>query len=1318
MRCPHGHRLRNRPRRGTVAERAEVSVKQGPFRRAPLYGSAQGADVSSVAPFGVTTRLGTRLVPRVGDGLLSVVCTGEVPAGFLVRGTASEPTQRTTRTHADHMKTIATDDEASANTAAIVVTVAFFVASASFVSAGLITGLNETAQSKTEVEKASVEAMPGDKLRITPVIGDELNPEHSKVRVLLENGNSVTITDLDRAQRASTPTTQTVQTEVEGGVTREPVYRTAEIPVYEPVTKEATTVTKEVPKYKYKKVETTEKPLYNWKGSVEITKSIKAPAIHQQRTDWEPAEDTNIDPYDVNQFFKNRGDGAWERSDKQYGTMEVTYSERRKVQTGTKSVVKTRTVEERQVVDYNTERVIDHYETTRTCGFRFWGSCWFWNTNKEPVYKTVREPIYGMVEVEEKYTVEEPVYEWKYVDVTTESPVYKYTVDYKDKNWVFPDSSTEKPSISRDTLPFSPKPTHADSWSISNAEVTKIDKAGTKTLTNEKFKTATESPGEEWTKVEQVGTKTITVDKPERTVVEQVDTIEREYVHHYETKTSTQTVEAEVTSYTFALDDDDGGSGVAATIMPIQPAAADGGEHDDSDSEDEEQFNVLGAENSEGESDVDPHDNGRGMDDYILGDDEMPAEASDESGIVNMDFGGNQDAFVKSQGEPVREVMSGVGGNIAESSSGWSNGESLVVDLKDDQLDEGDVVRVQIIDTRTNDLVMDKQERITNIPPVQTLSGSPASGGPASSSPPSGGAPASSGNNGGNAGGSTGGSPPATVPVSVPSGGNTGGGGGSGGSGGSGGGGGGGGGGGSGGGGSPSASTSSGCGSGETSVAGLGCIPDPSVSGGSGSSTPNDDCAVGMWADGCDAAETPESSPTPTDTREIEVDLGGADPPNVDKIFTNDQGPDMVVYASDTNLKAGAGETGALSSGDKNAAASVAEGLTGIGDGIGEAAVGQDRQTYNREITPEEARELGVLDNSEDADFQEEQNFRVDNAPAITENKVLADAQTVNGLSEAEIEKLQNGESVDVKVVVGGHNNHLDATGNNDVPGDVLSMGSDAQTKYRVAGEGTFDSPLKAMKAQHHAVEDTSTEEDTTTTLSALAGGGMGVSSDSEYVPDDSDSNSGSSDDSGGMFGVDPTAATDALSDLATGSSSDSGSSDSGSSGSGGVVDSITDGVQDALGDSSSSDSGSSDSGSSDSGSSDSGSSDSGGVVDSIADGVSDALSGGSSDSGSSSSGSSDSGSSDSGSSDSGSSTPSLDGDTWADSGSSDSSSSNDNSGSSSSSSSDSGSSDSGWDGGLSIDTGGSSGGGGGGGGSGGGGGGGGGGGWDGSLAL
>lgn len=74
--------------------------------------------------------------------------------------------------------------------------------------------------------------------------------------------------------------------------------------------------------------------------------------------------------------------------------------------------------------------------------------------------------------------------------------------------------------------------------------------------------------------------------------------------------------------------------------------------------------------------------------------------------------------FAGDDEEPGRasSIVSGVGGSFTDNKQSiWANGESFIVDLKDDVISEGDVVRVQVIDTNSNSRVLDEQERANNL---------------------------------------------------------------------------------------------------------------------------------------------------------------------------------------------------------------------------------------------------------------------------------------------------------------------------------------------------------------------------------------------------------------------------------------------------------------------------------------------------------------------------------------------------------------------------------------------------------------------------
>lgn len=573
------------------------------------------------------------------------------------------------------------DDDRGIQSAGAVIITAMFVVSASMVGGALYTGVLDASDDGQQVEKAEVRALAGDKLLVKPTISGPMETENLRVTVALE-GKEVTITDLQAAMAASQPVEQTVEREVAATTQRVPVYETREEPVYEQVTV-TETVEREVPTFRWTKTVTERTPVYKWQKTTTRTKTRIS------------ATNPGGGYYST---LLSIGGSSWTRQEQVRTERVRTGTHLERVRTGT------RTYQERVFTGYTYET--DCHTIGGNSGGGGGGSSGgssgggLWDGinvyfDAGPVPQSIEQPLsstgdggfagilgggstYCTTDREANYewqTVTEPVYDWRRVPTYKTRAVYRWT------------KTVEETTTTRSTT--SP----GASWE-------KVRQVDTKLTETTKTRTAHEQPGNGWTKQEQVGTTTIT-EQVQHQEWQQVGTEEERYISHYTTQQVTRTVEATVTGYQFT----------SLNADACGPTDDDSGDHDRGHGNDED-----------GEDEDNPGADGgiagmaNGFFATEFGADEAAvfgsAAANDVSCI-------SPAAFASTDGGPVTDAMSGVGGTIeASSPSQWEQGEGLVIDLKDDVLDEGDVVSVEVVNTADNNIPMDKKARITHIPPA------------------------------------------------------------------------------------------------------------------------------------------------------------------------------------------------------------------------------------------------------------------------------------------------------------------------------------------------------------------------------------------------------------------------------------------------------------------------------------------------------------------------------------------------------------------------------------------------------------------------
>jgi hypothetical protein len=297
-----------------------------------------------------------------------------------------------------------------------------------------------------------------------------------------------------------------------------------------------------------------------------------------------------------------------------------------------------------------------------------------------------------------------------------------------------------------------------------------IEVTGWATETEQETRTVehVKSPSPEWEKVsnDPVGTERYELDEPEPVYEEQTE----EVVVGYEVNQETKTVERTATAYVAPQASQNNGNGnngatvasiaggVAGTISPAQSASAfsgsawagiGGGASSSSDYLSELADKLDNAHSSSSSSsslsstseDIDGDEEYTVSDHYYegYGDEDETEVEDDESGETYADLsepGNNSPSpaqaaldnaadaapFIDGSSEsttadtePANAAV-GVGGTAGESQEGmWTQGESIIVQLDEPRIGEGDRVRVQIIDTEEESVVLDKSIRAEGV---------------------------------------------------------------------------------------------------------------------------------------------------------------------------------------------------------------------------------------------------------------------------------------------------------------------------------------------------------------------------------------------------------------------------------------------------------------------------------------------------------------------------------------------------------------------------------------------------------------------------
>ena len=647
-----------------------------------------------------------------------------------------------------------TDERASASTTGMIVAVALMVVMSGVVYAGLSTRMDERTDAETTIERASVDIVSQDRLRVVPVIGSSLDLDSTTVRVTFPNSGKrgFTVTDAGQAIEHSRTTTETTTRTVTNGVEPEPVYKTVTRPVYETVEKRVQTgtetVERTVPTYRWNRTVTRERPIHRWNRTVteqipqyrwkhEWTEQI--PRYRWERTVTE--RETTVD-------WKSPGP-EWSKAS------GVLYTD---------TVYKGRT-RERVRTGYETERRLDGFERERVrTGYETHEEC---STGRTPgslargrTCETVREPVYGYERVPVYETVRRPTYEWRWTaDYDTER-YYRYerldrttdrtlsTTEPAGDGWrkasqrAFSYKSVERTDTEIAATRPGPDWRPQTGPPVSYAEQTRTETTlahespgdewhrvsdspvRTDTVELTQTQTAPRQPGEGWSPVsgEPVGETTVTTQRPTYGVVEQrirTGTTTDRVISHYRMVPKTRIVTETETTATF-----DDGVGAIERGLTDDPrrGSPDRGSIAAADADPEDR-----ADESDGESDGVSAEQDDGRETDSTGDEQPAGPARVLERLPFLESGATGDPPARAT-----RIVEGVSGTTArDSPTTWQNGESLTVHLRENRINEGDIVRVEIIDTDADSVVLDKQVRATDLPAVSldsTRGGSPSPG--------------------------------------------------------------------------------------------------------------------------------------------------------------------------------------------------------------------------------------------------------------------------------------------------------------------------------------------------------------------------------------------------------------------------------------------------------------------------------------------------------------------------------------------------------------------------------------------------------------
>ncbi|MDZ7745300.1 MAG: hypothetical protein U5K28_01760 [Halobacteriales archaeon] len=637
-----------------------------------------------------------------------------------------------------------TDEQASASTTGMIVAVALMVVMSGVVYAGLSTRMDEQIASETTIERASVDIVSQNQLRVLPVIGSRLDLDSTTVRVTFPNSakRGFTVIDTGQAVAHSETTTETTARTVTNGLEPEPVYETVTRPVYETVEKRVQTgtraVERTVPTYRWNRTVTTERQIHRWNRTVteqipqyrwthEWTERI--PRYRWERTVTD--RETTVD--------WNSPGSEWSRASGVLYTDSVYKGQtHERVRTGYET--------ERRLTGFDRERVRTGYETHEECSMdrTRWGFARGWNC------ETVREPVYGYERVPRYETVRQPVYEWRLTPEYDTEAYYRYertdrttertlsATEPAGDGWqrastrAFAYKLVERTDSEVATAPPAPGWTRKSAAVVSHTEQTRTETTlaaespgdgwrrvsdgpvRTESVEQTQTQLAVRSPGEGWSLASDaaVGETTVTTQRPTYGIVEQrirAGTTTERVISHYRMVPKTTIVTETETTATF-----DDGVTTTDRALTSEPAIgqlerANIAAAADSDRDDDEDDETDASEREKNEDSPGP-----------------PARVLDR--LPFLSFGGSDD-----QPPSASSIVEGVGGTTARGSPTiWRNGEALTVYLEENYIEEGDIVRVEVIDTDADSVVLDKQVRATNLPAVSLDNERPS----ASSSPP------------------------------------------------------------------------------------------------------------------------------------------------------------------------------------------------------------------------------------------------------------------------------------------------------------------------------------------------------------------------------------------------------------------------------------------------------------------------------------------------------------------------------------------------------------------------------------------------------
>jgi hypothetical protein len=563
------------------------------------------------------------------------------------------------------MKTLQDDDRATSQALGVLALCVVMVGATTFAAAGLQTQFESETQSDSGIEETQIEAVQSDQVSITPMVGDDIGLENAEVRISFPDRDApdAVVTNLEAGMEQSETQTVTYEEEVSAGYSADPV--TEEVTYYE---RTGTKTHAELDVYEYQREYEVEVHAYEWEiidngwwGNDEVVDTV----VQHERPDASNHGGDRVEKVGKAKVWEYEVDtSGWRWLAPDYETRTATQANPPDADGDI------------EAVDWATEtetrtKTVEHVESPG------------------PEWEKVSDEPVGT----ETYELDEPQPQY---EERTEEVVVGYDVEQETR-------TVERTA----TAYVAPQANQNNGNGNGNNGATVASVAGSVVGTISPVQPASAFGGSIWS---GIGGQSSTSDYLNDLVGDDNEADESSSSHDYDYSSGSSSSSSSVDDYNSHyesswdnVDDDDEDS------SPTYGPPVDVG--------DDEEVDTLDNHYYEGDNDEEENEDNENYADLSTPGDNSPspAQAALDNAADAAPFIDGSSNSASADAESANAAV-GVGGTAGESQEGmWTQGESIIVQLDEPRIDEGDRVRVQIIDTEDNSVVLDKSIRAEGV---------------------------------------------------------------------------------------------------------------------------------------------------------------------------------------------------------------------------------------------------------------------------------------------------------------------------------------------------------------------------------------------------------------------------------------------------------------------------------------------------------------------------------------------------------------------------------------------------------------------------